>query len=275
MDHTRNPGCYQPLRRLQWKKEFATRRHMLYSSLDDHLKAEPGFSTVDAFLSCVTSDLEPSRRHAALRSFLGRTGARSFPEALTTYPVDKRILAMVDDRCDPSMGSEDEGNLPLRPWESDQYRWLPPSGLNVRVHGANAEMLYNRLQEKVWHIPKYVGLLNSTAEKKCRRAPDSVSLTTGFGSKCLTVHQIYSRHDPIDGSGTDLYRGAYPSPVHASLSLPASGIRYIYKHHPGMRCGKSGTLSDDPDTVADLCWNSISLITSYDQIGENSMTRGD
>lgn len=176
MDNARN----SPVRRLQWKKDFATRRRTLYKRLDNHLKAAPGCSIIDEFLSCAASDLVPPRRHEALRNFLDRTGARSFPEALTTCLADKRLLAMVDDRCDPSIYWEETGELPLRQWESDEYRRLPPSGLNARVYGANAEMLYNCLQGNVCIIPTSVAgdmLTYCAAEERCCRAQDSVSLT--------------------------------------------------------------------------------------------------
>jgi hypothetical protein len=176
MDNARN----SPVRRLQWKKDFATRRRTLYKRLDNHLKAAPGCSIIDEFLSCAASDLEPPRRHEALRNFVDRTGARSFPEALTTCLADKRLLAMVDDRCDPSIYWEETGELPLRPWESDEYRRLPPSGLNARVYGANAEMLYNCLQGNVCMIPTSIAgdmLTYCAAEERCCRAQDSVSLT--------------------------------------------------------------------------------------------------
>lgn len=102
---------------------------------------------IDEFLKIFTSRMQPPRRYETLRRFLQRTGARSLPEALRTCPTDKRALAMVDDRCDPSMGAEGTGKL--RQWESEEYRRFPPSGLNVQVYGANAEMLYKQLQKDV------------------------------------------------------------------------------------------------------------------------------
>lgn len=139
------------VRPLRWKNEYSTRQSELYSRLDHHLKAPPGCSVIDGFLSCWTSDLEPPRRYEGLRSFLEQTGARSFSEALKACPADKRVLAIVDDRCDPSAGVENTDNLlvPLRQWEFDEYNRFPPKGLYARVYGADAEMLYNCLKGKV------------------------------------------------------------------------------------------------------------------------------
>lgn len=139
-------------RRFYWKEEYSTRQTELYGRLDQHLKAPPGCSVVDGFINCWTSDLEPPRRYEVLRGFLGRTGARTFPEALRTCPADKRRLAIVDDRCDPLADLEDTDGLllPLRQWESDEYNRFPPKGVNARIYGADAEMLYNHLKEKVF-----------------------------------------------------------------------------------------------------------------------------
>ena len=151
MSQGRNPNN-PPLRRLHWREEYSTRHPESYSRLDYHLKAPPGCSLVDGFLNCWVSDLEPPRRHEALRKFLERTGARSFPEALRICPADKRYLAIVDDRSDPLAKAEYNclDIPPVRRWESQEYNRFPPKGIKDQVYGADAEMLYNRLREKVW-----------------------------------------------------------------------------------------------------------------------------
>ncbi|KMK59344.1 hypothetical protein Y699_00545 [Aspergillus fumigatus Z5] len=105
---------------------------------------------VEEFLTCYSPDFIPPRRYELLRRFLERTGARSFPEAIRSFPADKRILAMIDDRCDPCVSvSLPSGArfLPLRQWESDSYMQRPPEGLHIHVYGADAETLHVNLQK--------------------------------------------------------------------------------------------------------------------------------
>ncbi|EDP51441.1 hypothetical protein V8F44DRAFT_654859 [Aspergillus fumigatus] len=125
--------------------------------LDNRLKCPPGGSMVEEFLTCYSPDFIPPRRYELLRRFLERTGARSFPEAIRSFPADKRILAMIDDRCDPCVSvSLPSGArfLPLRQWESDSYMQRPPEGLHIHVYGADAETLHVNLQ-KDFHLPYY------------------------------------------------------------------------------------------------------------------------
>ncbi|KAF7158588.1 hypothetical protein CNMCM5623_003648 [Aspergillus felis] len=119
---------------------------------------------VEEFLTCYSPDFIPPRRYELLRRFLERTGARSFPEAIKSFPADKRILAMLDDRCDPCVSvSLPSGArfLPLRQWESDGYMQRPPEGLYIHVYGADAETLHVNLQKDdrgfvlQFHLPYY------------------------------------------------------------------------------------------------------------------------
>ncbi|KAH1326929.1 hypothetical protein KXW55_000400, partial [Aspergillus fumigatus] len=119
---------------------------------------------VEEFLTCYSPDFIPPRRYELLRRFLERTGARSFPEAIRSFPADKRILAMIDDRCDPCVSvSLPSGArfLPLRQWESDSYMQRPPEGLHIHVYGADAETLHVNLQKDdrgfvlQFHLPYY------------------------------------------------------------------------------------------------------------------------
>ncbi|KAH1545110.1 hypothetical protein KXV73_003671 [Aspergillus fumigatus] len=154
----------QSFRRLQWKRDFAIRQVTLYHGQDNRLKCPPGGSMVEEFLTCYSPDFIPPRRYELLRRFLERTGARSFPEAIRSFPADKRILAMIDDRCDPCVSvSLPSGArfLPLRQWESDSYMQRPPEGLHIHVYGADAETLHVNLQKDdrgfvlQFHLPYY------------------------------------------------------------------------------------------------------------------------
>ncbi|KAJ5396514.1 tumor suppressor protein LOH1CR12 [Penicillium cosmopolitanum] len=96
--------------------------------------------------------LSPPRRHELLRLFLEQTGAlHSFLDTTRGQyqPVDRRVLALVDDRCDPCLQitgiAGSAAFLPVRPWESEEYMRRPPEGLYTRFCGVDAEMLYKHL----------------------------------------------------------------------------------------------------------------------------------
>jgi hypothetical protein len=177
MDQASASHHRQTFRRLQWKRDFAIRQVTLYHGQDNRLKCPPGGSMIEEFLSCYSLDFIPPRRYELLRRFLERTGARSFPEAIRSCPADKRILAMLDDRCDPCVSvSLPSGTkfLPLRQWESDGYMQRPPEGLHTNVYGADAETLHINLQKDVCKICVSYSLIAfactyvRTAEGCCR-----------------------------------------------------------------------------------------------------------
>ncbi|KAF4212257.1 hypothetical protein CNMCM8980_003820 [Aspergillus fumigatiaffinis] len=140
----------QSFGRLQWKRDFAIRQVTLYHGQDNRLKCPPAGSMVEEFLTFYSPDFIPPRRYELLRRILERTGARSFPEAIKSFPADKRILAMVDDRFDPCVSvSLPSGArfLPLRQWESEGYMQRPPEGQHIHVYGTDAETLHVNLQK--------------------------------------------------------------------------------------------------------------------------------
>ncbi|KAB8225606.1 hypothetical protein BDV33DRAFT_231018 [Aspergillus novoparasiticus] len=108
-------------------------------------------SVIDEFFNSASPDLVPPRRHELLRKFFDQTGARSFPEALNTTPADTRVLAMIDDRCDPcSQFTDMPGStsfLPTRQWESEEYMRRPPKGIHRKICGADAGTLYDCLNK--------------------------------------------------------------------------------------------------------------------------------
>ncbi|KAB8276290.1 hypothetical protein BDV30DRAFT_235745 [Aspergillus minisclerotigenes] len=135
----------------QWKKEFSVRRTALYLGQDSRLRVPIGGSMIDEFFNSASPDLVPPRRHELLRKFLDQTGARSFPEALNTTPADTRVLAMIDDRCDPCLQFTDNPDgtsfLPMRQWESEEYMRRPPEGIHNQIYGADAGTLYDCLNK--------------------------------------------------------------------------------------------------------------------------------
>ncbi|PIG87092.1 hypothetical protein AARAC_004323 [Aspergillus arachidicola] len=143
---------YRPtVHHAQWRKEFSVRQTTIYHGQDNRLRVPIGGSVIDEFFNSSNLDLAPPRRHEFLRKFLDQTGARSFPEALRTTPADKRVLAMIDDRCDPCLRFSDipesTSFLPMRQWESEEYMRRPPEGIHCHIYGADAEMLYDRLNQ--------------------------------------------------------------------------------------------------------------------------------
>lgn len=218
----------QSFRRLQWKRDFAIRQVTLYHGQDNRLKFPPGGSMVEEFLTCYSPDFIPPRRYELLRRFLERTGARSFPEAIRSFPADKRILAMIDDRCDPCVSvSLPSGArfLPLRQWESDSYMQRPPEGLHIHVYGADAETLHVNLQKDVCQYV-FSGFLIAFAytymrtAKGCCRTEDSVGLSSLWSSfeSVLRKLQIHSQPDSFDGFGPDFGGRVFPPSGTAILS---------------------------------------------------------
>lgn len=145
-----------PLNSLRWRKDFSTRRTILYHGQDNRLLVPNGESVIDEFFRSFNPDLTPPRRHELLRLFLWQTGAKSsFCEAIgdQSSPADRRILAIIDDRSDPCLRftsiPEGAAFLPVRQWESEEYMRRPPGGLHVSVFGVDAEMLYTHLNRNV------------------------------------------------------------------------------------------------------------------------------
>ncbi|PLN75475.1 hypothetical protein BDW42DRAFT_189231 [Aspergillus taichungensis] len=104
---------------------------------------------MEARWSC-NVEFSPPQRHEPLKRFLSRAGAQSFPEAAKFGPESKRVLAMVDDRCDPCTqftNIPENTFLPVRQWESEEYMRRPPEGLHVRIAGGDAEMLFCHLNK--------------------------------------------------------------------------------------------------------------------------------
>ncbi|THC98619.1 hypothetical protein EYZ11_001897 [Aspergillus tanneri] len=138
---------------LHWARDFATRQATSYHGQDNRLKIAANGSILDEFFNSCNVDLSPPQRHELLKRFLNSAGARSFPEAAKSGPRDKRVLAIVDDRCDPftqftnTPGST--GFLPVRQWESEEYMRRPPEGLHVRIAGGDADMLFYHLNKDV------------------------------------------------------------------------------------------------------------------------------
>lgn len=153
---------------LQWRKGFSTRQKSLYNGQDKRLYVAPGDSVIEEFFRSLRPGLSPPRRHESLRLFLEQTGAQSsFPDAIrgNMLMLDKKIVAMVDDRCDPSLEFINmAGNasfVPVRQWGSDEYMRNPPEGLNVQIRGLDASTLYSHLNQNV-----------STSDFCCRLTTD-------------------------------------------------------------------------------------------------------
>ncbi|KAJ5759384.1 tumor suppressor protein LOH1CR12 [Penicillium odoratum] len=145
-----------PLHSLQWRKDFSTRQTTLYHGQDNRLRVPNGGSVIDEFFRSYNPDLSPPRRHELLKNFLGQTGATHLFQDIIRgqgSPGDRRVLAIIDDRCDPCLKftsiPESAAFLPVRQWESEEYMRRPPEGLNVRVCGADAKMLYTHLNQDV------------------------------------------------------------------------------------------------------------------------------
>jgi hypothetical protein len=145
-----------PLHYFQWRKGFSIRQATLYHGQDNRLRVPTGGSVIDEFFRSFNPDLSPPRRHELLRLFLGQTGAlHTFPDVIRGQlsPADRRVLAMIDDRCDPCLKitsmPESAAFLPVRQWESEEYMRRPPGGLHVCVCGVDAEMFYTHLHQDV------------------------------------------------------------------------------------------------------------------------------
>ncbi|KGO61614.1 tumor suppressor protein, LOH1CR12 [Penicillium expansum] len=144
-----------PLRSLKWRKEFSTRQTTLYHGQDNRLRVPADGSVIDEFFHRVNPNLSPPRRHELLKLFLEQTGAlRSFTDIIgggQSSPADRRVLAVIDDRCDPCLKimsmPESASFLSVRQWGSEEYMRRPPEGLNVRVCGVDAETLYTHLNQ--------------------------------------------------------------------------------------------------------------------------------
>lgn len=151
-------GSYRrpPLHSLQWRKDFSVRKTTLYRNQDDRLRVPTGKSVIDEFFRRLNPALSPPRRHELLRLFLEQTGPlHSFPDVVKSRLLagDRRMLAVVDDRCDPCLQilgiTESAAFLPVRQWGSEEFRKRPPEGLHARVCGMDAEMLYSHLNQDV------------------------------------------------------------------------------------------------------------------------------
>lgn len=151
-----------PVHSLQWRKTFSTRQTSIYRLQDSRLCVSTGESVIDEFFRSFEPGLSPPRRHELLRLFLEQTGAlHSFLDTTRGQyqPVDRRVLALVDDRCDPCLQitgiAGSAAFLPVRPWESEEYMRRPPEGLYTRFCGVDAEMLYKHLNRDVCYPPFY------------------------------------------------------------------------------------------------------------------------
>lgn len=149
-----------PLHSLQWRKEFSTRQTAIYRCQDSRLRVPIGGSVIDEFFCVFKPGLTPPRRHELLRLFLEQTGAlHSFPDIIRDQhpPANKRVLAVVDDRCDPCLQftsiAESRAFLPVRQWGSEEYMRRPPEGLHTQICALDAEMLYTHLNQDVSYSP--------------------------------------------------------------------------------------------------------------------------
>lgn len=159
------------LHSLQWRKDFSIRQTTLYHGQDNRLRVPSGGSVIDEFFRSFNPGLSPPRRHELLRLFLEQTGAlRSFPDIIGSQrpPADRgrRVLAMVDDRCDPCLNITgipgSAAFLPVRQWGSEEYMRRPPAGLHARVCGVDAEMLYVHLSQDVRSLHLECGFYSSS-----------------------------------------------------------------------------------------------------------------
>ncbi|KAL2832929.1 hypothetical protein BDW59DRAFT_138928 [Aspergillus cavernicola] len=117
---------------LQWCKEFSIRQTTLYHGQDNRLRTPTNGSVIDEFFRSFNPGLSPPRRHERLRLFLEQTGAlRSFLNVIQSQhpPLNSRVLAVVDDRCDPCLKftgiSDSAVFLPVRQeddWLQDSRR---------------------------------------------------------------------------------------------------------------------------------------------------------
>ena len=159
------------LHSLQWRKDFSTPQTTLYHGQDNRLRVPTGGSVIEEFFRSFNPGLSPPRRHELLRLFLEQVGPlHSFQDVIGSHrsPTDRRVLAVVDDRCDPCLKitgiPESAAFRPVRQWESEEYMRRPPEGLHAQVCGMDAEMLYMHLNQhvrpssfRVWfstHLPR-------------------------------------------------------------------------------------------------------------------------
>lgn len=147
------------LHSLAWRKEFSTRQTAKYHGQDTRLRVPRGGSVIEEFFRSFNPSLSPPRRHESLRLFLEQAGEQhSFPGAIGSISrsPDGRLIAMVDDRCDPCLKftslPESAAFLPVRQWESEEYMRRPPEGLNVQVCGLDAVKLYDHLNKDVSYL---------------------------------------------------------------------------------------------------------------------------
>ena len=137
---------------LHWAKDFAIRQVTSYHGQDNRLKIPTNGSILDEFFNSCNVEFSPPQRHELLKRFLSCAGAQSFLKAAKFGPECKRVLAMVDDRCDPCTqftNIPENTFLPVRQWESEEYMRRPPEGLHVRIAGGGAEMLFRHLNKDV------------------------------------------------------------------------------------------------------------------------------
>lgn len=177
-----NRSRHPRLHSLQWRKDFSIRQTTFYHGQDKRLRVPTGGSVIDEFFRSFNPGLSPPRRHELLRLFLEQTGAlRSFPDVIGSQrsPANRRVLAVVDDRCDPCLKftgiPESAAFLPVRQWESDEYMRRPPEGLHARVCGLDAEMLYTHLNQDVRDFHLAYGLILIFLENRSCRTPNHVS----------------------------------------------------------------------------------------------------
>lgn len=150
MDRTRLLDHHTPPKVPLWKG-FTFRQPHIYPSHESRLFIKDNESVIEAFLEFFRNELEPPRRHEALRSFLERSGACKLNDLENILSADRSLLAMVDDRCDPciTLKIPENTSILLRPWDSDHYNMYPPKGESDHIYGADAINLYKQLKSPV------------------------------------------------------------------------------------------------------------------------------
>lgn len=142
----------------EWRKEFSTRQAAKYRAQDNRLHVPPHGSIMEEFFRTYNPSLLPPRHHEVLRSFLNQARTKHLLSGIGAMPLsaDERVVAMVDDRCDPCLKftslPEIGAFLPVRRWDSEEYMSRPPEGLNVRVCGLGATKLYEHLHKDVSYL---------------------------------------------------------------------------------------------------------------------------
>ncbi|KAF9883711.1 hypothetical protein FE257_003049 [Aspergillus nanangensis] len=137
-----------PLHALQWKRHFTIRRTTLYHGQDNRLRVPLGGSAIDEFFKNHNINFAPPRRYELLRKFLGQNSVHLLQDEAKLSPSDQRVLAMVDDRCDPCLNIPESASFqPMRQWGLGEYMNRPPQGLHARIYGMNAAMLYQHLSK--------------------------------------------------------------------------------------------------------------------------------